>query len=99
MLKIISANALKQKFFLNLVKNNDITVATEGHAHAHDPGSAIMHVRMNSDLGIFAPMIMRMRMAQENPTKCACAFTRNVIKIEFYVFFCLIINAFNLFIN
>ncbi len=28
------------------------TVTNEGHAHAHDPGSAIVRVRMNLDLGI-----------------------------------------------
>jgi hypothetical protein len=35
------------------------TVTNEGHASAHDPGSAIVRVRMNLDFGIFAPLIMR----------------------------------------
>ena len=35
------------------------TVTNEGHARAHDPGSAIVRVRMNLDLGTFAPQIIR----------------------------------------
>jgi len=57
------------------------TVATEDHAHALDPGSEIMYMRMNSDFVIFVPLIMRMRIIQENPTKGA--FTQNVIKMIF----------------
>ena len=35
------------------------TVTNEGRARAYDPGSAIVRVRMNLDLGIFAPQIIR----------------------------------------
>ena len=52
-------------FILNLLENHllanrdSITVTNEGHARAHDPGSAIVRVRMNLDLGTFAPQIIR----------------------------------------
>ena len=39
---------------LSLTKTRN-TVTNEGHALAHDPGSAIVRVRMNLDLGIFRP--------------------------------------------
>ena len=37
-----------------------------------------MCMRMTPDLGTFGPQIMRMRMTQENPTICACAFPQIV---------------------
>ena len=45
--------ALMKKFY---VLSN---VTNEGRARAHDPGSAIVRVRMNLDLGTFAPQIIR----------------------------------------
>ena len=46
-----------------------------------------MHMRIIPKLGTFAPQIMRMRMTQENPTRCACALTGTIEKITFEVFF------------
>ncbi len=50
-------------FYVFSILNIDLlfntTVTNEGRARAHDPGSAIVHVRMNLDLGTFAPQIIR----------------------------------------
>ena len=66
------------------------TVTAGGHAHAHDPRIDIMRMSMNSDLGIFAPHSMRMRMTRENPNNAhahvlkICNFKDNAFAYSFF---------------
>ncbi len=55
-----SKNEIKEAYNVHFsIFKITCTVTNEGRARAHDPGSAIVHVRMNLDSGTFAPQIIR----------------------------------------